>query len=275
MSSCRSYGEGEGENGRPRNTNRGRLFIYIDFLIYAYMVDGKSSYFTHKGGNGMSRNQRNAAWWEQTFTDKGALRLSGEPGHTLQHYVTRKGLHTAGYCNSENVTNEPLLVDKAAYDLVKNLVDNGLNLEKVDRVIGPAMGAVVLAHAVALQISRRRKYTCLSGYAKRNQSGFTINGTHVQAHERVLLVDDVFTTGSSLQQVLDATERADAIAIPIIATMVNRSSLSRWNSRRISSLFGWDVPVWHPKECPLCAAGVSLVVDPKDLKDWQLLELPT
>lgn len=180
--------------------------------------------------------------------------------------------HSSGFFNSSKVAEDPLLLDAAARDLVDRLLSQGLDIEVIDRVVGPAMGAITWAHDVARVIGQYRGRPCLCAYVEKVTIGSikTMRFSKVipKPGERLLEVEDVLTTGGSVKLMTDAIDEVGAIGLPFVGVLVNRSGLSNIDGKRITGLIDRKMLTWESDNCPLCRAG-SLAIRPKD--NWKQL----
>jgi orotate phosphoribosyltransferase len=122
-------------------------------------------------------------------------------------------------------------------------------------VAGPTTGGIILAHEVARQLGVRAVYAerARGGRGREFRRGFSLT-----PGERVLVVDDIMSTGGSVQETIDAV-RANGAAVVGVGVLVDRSDgEARFGVPRIAL---WDVsiPSYAPAECPQCAAGTALV----------------
>lgn len=210
--------------------------------------------------------------WIAEYSQKGALWIhDGNPKRP--HALLTSGLHSDGFFNSSLVCEDPNCLDRAAEDLMGLLEDAGCQRHSVDRVIGPAMGAITLAHDLARQISFVPS-TCLTAYVEKvegsPQKAMKLARTSLKPGERVILTEDVLTTGGSVERAAEAVEAAGGIVLPWIAILVNRSGLSEVGGRKIVALIDRKMSSWKAEECPLCAQGSS-AIKPKDKANWVLL----
>ena len=88
--------------------------------------------------------------------------------------------------------------------------------------------------------------------------------------ERVLMVEDVLTTGGTTRESIASIEEAGGRVHNQILVVVNRSGQVEMDGRQIVSLTAPEIPVWTPDECPLCKLG-SEVFRPKGREEWTKL----
>jgi len=212
--------------------------------------------------------------WIKAYQKKGALWIhDGNPKRP--HALLASGNHSSGFFNSEIVMEHPHSLNQAASDLVELLVDNRHHPRDIDRVVGPAMGAITLAHDVARQINLRSGRQCLRAYTEKDGEGeskrMVFKRTAIQLGEFVLLVEDVLTTGGSVDLTAAAVINAGGRVAPFVAVIVNRSGLKEMGGKKILSLIDHSMPMWTPsEECPLCKNG-SEAVRPKNTVSWERL----
>ncbi|MDD5092023.1 MAG: orotate phosphoribosyltransferase [Candidatus Wallbacteria bacterium] len=144
------------------------------------------------------------------------------------------------------------------YDIAMEIAENIASFysgEIIDVVIGPAVGAIVLAHEVARVLESR------SIYAERDSSGNMVlrRGFEIKPEERVIVVEDVFTTGDSVARVAELVQRSGGV-VAGIATIVNRSEqrTPKVRSIPVRSLIKVKADVFKPDECPLCKKGLPI-----------------
>jgi orotate phosphoribosyltransferase len=194
-----------------------------------------------------------AARVEQLFTEAGAYREG--------HFKLKSGRHGDRYVEKFEVLQWPERVTELCSMLVAGA-------GQVDVVVGPTTGGVILAYECARQLGVRGIFAeevadAAGGGAHRElRRGFAI-----QPGERVLLVDDVITTGGSLLAMLPVVEDA-AGELVNICVLVDRSGgltavESPMTGRRypVSALWTLNLPTYEagPQSCPGCAADTPLV----------------
>lgn len=208
--------------------------------------------------------------WKAQYESLGALWI--HDGNPLRpHAELTSGKHSSGFFNSELVMEDPLVLEEAAQALVHKMVGCGLNLDHMDRVVGPAMGAITLAHDLARVIAKRRGVACLRAYAEKHESGSVrFKRTIFHRGELVLLCEDVITTGGSARKVNLAVLEQGARVLPFVAALVNRSDVTEIDGCTIVALVEHPMPQWEADVCPLCTQG-SEALKPKVAGNWDKL----
>jgi orotate phosphoribosyltransferase len=122
----------------------------------------------------------------------------------------------------------------------------------VERVAGPALGGVVIAYEVARSLGIPCAFAERVGERLVFRRGFTF-----KPGERVVVVEDIVTTGGSAREVVEAVRAAGADPIGA-AVLVNRSGKPLNLGTEAVALLDMDIPTYDPSECPLCKAGVPV-----------------
>ncbi len=224
--------------------------------------------------------------WFETYQRYEAIWTHGGTG---PHALMSGGEHSSGFFNSERVMEDPLILHDACRQLITSLAGLGVRLDAIDRVIGPAMGAITIAHTLAFWINTLRPAgpgthgvtgRCLRSYAERENadkdSPMAFKKTEVKEGEIVLLAEDVMTRvkGGTVSRTAEAVTRKGGIILPYVAVLVNRTGESLIEGRQVISLIERSMPKWDPAKetCPLCAQG-SEALRPKEVGNWARLNL--
>ncbi len=181
------------------------------------------------------------------MTPEEALALFERSGAMLTgHFLLSSGRHSDRYVEKARVLERPDVAMSLAREISSWYRD-------VQVVVAPAIGAIPLGFAVALATGARSVYAEREGGAElRLRRGFALaNG------ERTLVVEDVVTTGGSAAEVLDLVVESGATPLGV-AALIDRSSGGL--SLPLRAVLRVDAAAWDPVDCPLCAAGVPLVV---------------
>ena len=198
-----------------------------------------------------------AARVEARFRASGALRDG--------HFLLKSGRHGTSYVEKFQVLQYPDAVSElCAFLAGRARAADGRAL--VDLVVGPTTGGVILAFETARQLGVRgffaEEVKDPDGSARREFR----RGFRIEAGQRVLLVDDILTTGGSLLAMLPPLEAAGADLL-LAAVLVDRSggtasiaSPTSGRSYPVDALWTLDLPTYvaGAPTCPACAAGLPL-----------------
>ncbi|MEZ4387368.1 MAG: orotate phosphoribosyltransferase [Candidatus Krumholzibacteriia bacterium] len=125
--------------------------------------------------------------------------------------------------------------------------------EAHDVVVSPALGGVIIGHEVARALGRRFVFTERKDGAMQLRRGFEL-----EKGERVLIIEDVVTRGTSLLEVIAVVEATGAV-VAGLGSVIDRTSPDVELPLPLQALARVDVTTWDPAECPLCSAGQPLV----------------
>ena len=185
----------------------------------------------------------------ESFTETNAL-LEG-------HFILSSGLHSGKYLQCARALQDP--ADAAEYgreiaERVRTGNDSdGVLPAEIDAVASPAIGGLIIGFATAQALGKRFIWT------ERQDGIMTLRrGFSVKEGERILVVEDVITTGGSTRECIAALE-ANGGKVIAAASIVDRSNgVADVGVPRIS-LISLDVPTYSPDDCPMCAAGIEAV----------------
>lgn len=177
-----------------------------------------------------------------------AERIFREAGAILEgHFELASGLHSATYWEKFKVLQYPHLTQRLC-----RMISQRFSGEGAQVVAGPTLGGVIIAFEVAKQLGVRTVVAEREGEGRAFRRGATI-----APGERVLIVDDVLTTGTSILKVIEAV-RSRGGEIIGVGVLVDRSSGRVKFDIPLFSCCQAAIPTYTPKECPLCAQGVLL-----------------
>ena len=167
----------------------------------------------------------------QTFRDSGAL-LEG-------HFVLRSGLHSREFFQCAKALEQMPTVEKLAAGLVEKLGDS-----KIETVLAPAMGGLVIGQEVARQLG------CRYIFVEKEEGRLVLRrGFAIRPGERVLVVEDVVTKGGRVKETLDiaAEHQAD---VQGVAMLVDRSNGKVDPGVPVYSLLQVEVETFDPDNLP-------------------------
>ena len=181
--------------------------------------------------------------------DGGILRIFKESGALLEgHFQLTSGKHSARYIQCAQVLQHPALAGQLGQELAAKWRERG-----VDTVIGPACGGIIVAHEVARALGCRALFTEREHGAMKLRRGFRL-----RPGEKVLIVEDVITTGGSIREVIEAAR--DYGALPLgVAALVDRSGGQAEFAVPFTALVKLSAEAYPPDNCPLCAQGLPAV----------------
>lgn len=179
----------------------------------------------------------------EIFTKAGAL-LEG-------HFRLTSGRHSNQYMQCAQVLQYPGYTEQ----LCRHLADKFEN-EQVEVVIGPAMGGIIVSYEVARQLK-------VPGIFCERQDGEMMlrRGFEIGSGQRVLVVEDVVTTGGSVEEVIKIVREAGGIVVGV-GVLVDRSNGKVDFGVRKEAVLTMDIKSWETDECPICAEGKIPVVKP-------------
>ena len=179
----------------------------------------------------------------EIFTQSGAL-LEG-------HFRLTSGRHSNQYMQCAQVLQYPHYTEQ----LCRHLADKFEN-EKAEVVIGPAMGGIIVSYEVARQLK-------VPGIFCERQDGEMMlrRGFEIKPGQKVLVVEDVVTTGGSVDEVIKIVREAGGV-VAGVGVLVDRSNGKVDFGVRKEAVLTMDIKSWEAQDCPLCTEGKIPVVKP-------------
>jgi orotate phosphoribosyltransferase len=182
-------------------------------------------------------------------TEHPLLDLFRRSGALLEgHFRLSSGLHSSGYLQSALVLQYPVhaeAVGRSLGDLVRDL--------RPTIVLSPALGGIVIGHEVARALGVR------AIFAERQDGVFMLRrGFAIAESDRVLVVEDVLTTGGSTRETMQVAAAAGGRVVGV-ASIVDRSGGTLTFDVPLRALLEVRLPTFQPDACPLCAQGLPVV----------------
>lgn len=176
-----------------------------------------------------------------------AIGLLQEHGALLSgHFRLPSGLHSQTYVQTALVSQYPHLAQKLAAAMAQ------LFPQEADCVISPAMGAVVIGQEVA------RVKKCRAIFTEKNEGVMGLRREFkIETGERLLVVEDVLTTGRSTSEVV-ALATAHGAKVLGVCAIVDRSIAELPLAVPVRALISYPLQVYAPESCPLCAQGIPV-----------------
>jgi len=164
------------------------------------------------------------------------------------HFQLTSGKHSNKYLQCAKIFQHPDISAEISKDLAEKY--DGYD---IDIVIGPAVGGIILAYEVARQLEVRALF------AERENGIMTLRrGFEIQPGSKVLVVEDVITTGGSVKEVIDVVRSAGGEVVGV-AAVVDRSGGKALFDVPFKSAIKIDIEVFDPLDCPMCKSGSKAV----------------
>ena len=164
------------------------------------------------------------------------------------HFRLTSGLHSAGYLQCALVLQHPREAEACGAALAEQLRSLGAQV-----VLSPALGGIVIGQEVARALGVR------AVFAERQDGRLVLRrGFTLEPGEKVLVVEDVVTTGGSTRETIDVARAAGAVVVGA-AVIVDRSGGQQRLDVPFHALAEVSLPTYEPESCPLCLAGQPVV----------------
>jgi orotate phosphoribosyltransferase len=164
------------------------------------------------------------------------------------HFRLTSGLHSPGYLQCALVLQHP----QHAEMLGRAIADRTRELRPT-LVLSPALGGVVIGQEVARALGVR------AIFAERQDGALTLRrGFMISENDRVLVVEDVVTTGGSTRETMQVARAAGGQVVGA-ASIVDRGTRPVDLGVPYASLLAIDLPTYEPDRCPLCAQGLPVI----------------
>jgi orotate phosphoribosyltransferase len=164
------------------------------------------------------------------------------------HFRLTSGLHSSGYLQCALVLQDP----PHAEALGRAIADRTRDLRPTV-VLSPALGGVVIGHEVGRALGVRAIFAERQDGALALRRGFVISES-----DRVLVVEDVLTTGGSTRETMQVARAAGGYVVGA-AAIVDRSAGAARFDVPFAALVDVTLPTYEPDKCPLCAQGLPVV----------------
>ena len=177
------------------------------------------------------------------------LSILQQTGSLLEgHFQLTSGLHSPRYLQCARLLQHPEHAEWAGKAIAASFAD-----QEVGAVVAPAIGGIIVAHEVARALGVRALFT------ERESGSMTLRrGFQIAPGEKILVVEDVVTTGGSTRETIEAVARAGGVVVGA-GSLIDRSGGAVDVGARRIALLTLDVPAYDPSTCPLCEQGSPAV----------------
>lgn len=164
------------------------------------------------------------------------------------HFRLTSGRHSSQYMQCAQVLQYPEYAGRLCEDLAEKFKDT-----QVDMVIGPAMGGILVSYEVARALGVKSIFTERENGVMTLRRGFVIN-----PGDKVLVVEDVVTTGGSVREVIDVVREKGGDIVGV-GLLVDRTGGQADFGVKTESILKLEIQSYDPEECPLCKEGQPVV----------------
>jgi len=164
------------------------------------------------------------------------------------HFLLTSGNHSEKYIQCALLLSQPDL----ALEFMQDIADHFQN-KNIDTVVAPAVGGIIVSYEVGRLLGKRALFL-----ERENKVMIMRRGFRIKEGERVLIVEDVVTTGSSVLEVKDVVQKNGGV-VAAFASLVNRSAGRFEPGEPYYFCIDMNIPIYIPEECPLCKSGIPAV----------------
>ena len=188
----------------------------------------------------------------QAFKDTGAL-LEG-------HFELRSKLHSNRYFQCANVLRYPRIAEKLCREVTRQAVRSGKLGSRIDGVISPAVGGILVGHEVARELNVKCVFAekvpgeGVDATGKPN-TVLAMRRFTLKKGERYVVAEDVVTKGGRVQETIDLVQAAGADVAAVVLLVDRSKGTVRFGDIPMFSLVQIQPTTWEPAACPLCKAG--------------------
>jgi orotate phosphoribosyltransferase len=177
----------------------------------------------------------------EMLRDSGALKEG--------HFLLSSGLHSPAYVQCALLLEDPARARKVGAALAAKLVE-AVGEDGLDSVVAPALGGLLIGHETAAALGTRFRFTERKDGAMELRRGFSLG-----EGERVVIIEDVVTTGKSTRETVEVIEGLGAKVVAVGSILDRSAEGGPFGEVPFTSLVRLDLPTWEAGECPLCAEG--------------------
>lgn len=167
------------------------------------------------------------------------------------HFLLTSGRHSDTYIQCARILQYP----KHAEQLAQVVVEDFRN-DNIDIVVGPAMGGMIFSYEVARQLDVTNMFT------ERDNGVMTLRrGFEIPKGARVLVAEDVITTGGSVHEVIDIVNNLGGV-VAGVCVLVDRSNGNAEFPAKLRAAYTVSVQSYEKDECPICKEGKLPAIKP-------------
>ena len=164
------------------------------------------------------------------------------------HFLLTSGLHSPHYVEKFNVLQHPKYTEQLCQAMAEKFKD-----ANIETIVGPVTGGVILAHETGKALGTRAIFTERVDGKMTFRRGFSLH-----EGERVLIVEDIVTTGGSIKEVIDVVKSYGAIPVAVSMLVDRSGGKADFGDVPATALLKMNVETYKPEDCPLCKKGIAI-----------------
>ena len=164
------------------------------------------------------------------------------------HFLLTSGLHSPHYVEKFNVLQHPAYTQQLCEAMAEKFKD-----AEIETVVGPVTGGILLAHETGKALGTRAIFTERVDGEMTFRRGFSLH-----EGERVLIVEDIVTTGGSIKEVIEVVKEEGAVPVAVSMLVDRSGGKANFGDVPATALLTMDVETYAPDTCPLCAKGLPM-----------------
>lgn len=165
------------------------------------------------------------------------------------HFRLTSGVHSDTYIQCAQVMQHPEFMHNLCSELGKKFRG-----DDIDVIVGPAIGGIIMAHVMARVLGPWVRAI----FTERENGKMTLRRSFkINQGEKVLVVEDVTTTGSSVREVMDIVKSRQGKVVGV-GVLIDRSGGKVDFGIKTEKLLTVDIKTYLPEECPLCKKGIPV-----------------
>lgn len=177
------------------------------------------------------------------------LKILEKSGVLLKgHFLLTSGRHSGQYLQCAKLFQYPKYTEIITRELAKQFEN-----AEIDLIASPAIGGIILGYEVARQLNVRNIFIERENGKMALRRGFKIN-----KGERVLVVEDVVTTGGSVKEVIDVIKENEGEVVGV-GCIVDRSNGKYSFDEKLVSVIKFNIETYEAENCPLCKQDIPVV----------------
>jgi len=166
------------------------------------------------------------------------------------HFKLTSGVHSDTYIQCAQIMQHPEFMHNLCSELGKKFRG-----DDIDVIVGPAIGGIIMAHVMARVLGPWVRAI----FTERENGKMTLRRSfEIKEGEKVIVVEDVTTTGSSVREVIDIIKSRKGKVVGV-GVLIDRSGGKVNFGVKTEKLLTVDIKTYLPEECPLCKKGIPVV----------------